>query len=160
MSDTANLRLPYLEPAQAQKHVTVNEALQRLDALVQLSVVSAGVLAQPAAPVDGSLYILPVGKTGTDWGPMADQALAYWCDGAWQRIAPREGWIAYVKDSDQLRVFDGTVWSQAAVRAGLGLGTAALKNTGASGDAVPLLSTANVWSGRKRSPQVKKSSSA
>ena len=42
MSDTANLNLPCLEPAQAQKHVTLNEALTALDALVQLSVKGAG----------------------------------------------------------------------------------------------------------------------
>ena len=34
MSDSLNLNLPYVEAAQAQKHVTVNEALSRLDALV------------------------------------------------------------------------------------------------------------------------------
>ena len=33
---SANLSLPFLMPAQAQKHVTHNEALQVLDALVQL----------------------------------------------------------------------------------------------------------------------------
>lgn len=36
---TPNLALPFILPAQAQKHVTHNEALQRLDALVQLVVV-------------------------------------------------------------------------------------------------------------------------
>ena len=35
---SANLSLPLLMPAQAQKHVTHNEALQVLDALVQLVV--------------------------------------------------------------------------------------------------------------------------
>ena len=33
---TVNLELPYILPSQAQKHVTHNEALQRLDALTQL----------------------------------------------------------------------------------------------------------------------------
>src|SRR5262249_4668949 len=36
---TANLTLPFLISGQAQKHVTVNESLLRLDALVQLAVV-------------------------------------------------------------------------------------------------------------------------
>jgi hypothetical protein len=40
MSSTTNLSLPYLASGQAQKHVTVNESLQRLDALVQLAVAS------------------------------------------------------------------------------------------------------------------------
>jgi hypothetical protein len=34
MSDSVNLGLAYLEAAQAQKHVTVNAALSRLDGLV------------------------------------------------------------------------------------------------------------------------------
>ena len=33
MSNTSNLALPYLAVGQAQKHVTVNESLRRLDAL-------------------------------------------------------------------------------------------------------------------------------
>ena len=37
MTDTSNLTLPLLAAAQAQKHVTVNEALQRLDGVVQLT---------------------------------------------------------------------------------------------------------------------------
>jgi len=67
MSDaTARLQLPFLLPAQAQKHVTLNQSLLRLDALVQTSVLSATTAAQPAAPADGDLYLLPAGKTGAD----------------------------------------------------------------------------------------------
>ena len=38
MDETPNLTLPYIMAAQAQKHVTHNEALRALDAVVQLSV--------------------------------------------------------------------------------------------------------------------------
>ena len=37
MSNTTNLVLPLIEAAQAQKHITHNEALTTLDAVVQLS---------------------------------------------------------------------------------------------------------------------------
>ena len=115
MSDTSsNLALTFLQPAQAQKHVTVNECLLRLDALVQLSVVSATTTAQPTSPTDGSVYILPDGKTGTVWGGMANEALAYWRDGAWEAITPKHGWLAYVRDAGKLVVFDGVAWKQAA----------------------------------------------
>ena len=104
MSDTSsNLILPYLAAGQAQKHVTVNETIQRLDALVQLAVASATTSAQPASPADGALYVLPAGKTGADWDAMGDSALAYYRDGAWEEIAPREGerrcspWICWSK---------------------------------------------------------------
>ncbi|WP_366145277.1 DUF2793 domain-containing protein, partial [Brevundimonas sp.] len=59
MSDdqSARLGLSYLAAGQMQKHVTLNEALTRLDAVVQTAVVSRTAPAQPAAPVDGALYI-------------------------------------------------------------------------------------------------------
>lgn len=111
MSNTTNLVLPYLAVGQAQKHVTVNESLRRLDALVQLSVVSATTAAQPASPADGAVYIVPAGKSGADWSAYADASLAYYRDGAWEQLSPREGWIAYVRDSDQLLCFDGAAWT-------------------------------------------------
>ena len=52
MPDTTRLGLPLLAPAQSQKHVTVNEGLARLDALVHLSVASFDTTAPPASPVD------------------------------------------------------------------------------------------------------------
>jgi len=144
---SANLLLPYLASGQAQKHVTVNESLRKLDAIVQLSVESASTSAEPGSPSDGQVYILPPGKTGTHWGAMADHALAYWRDGAWEEITPREGWLAFVRDADALMAFTDAAWSASAARAALGLGTAAVKNTGVSGDAVPLLGGANIWGG-------------
>jgi len=55
MSDdhSARLALPYLAAGQMQKHVTLNEALTRLDAIVQTVVVSRTTTAQPDAPADG-----------------------------------------------------------------------------------------------------------
>ena len=48
MSDaTTHLLLPYILAAQAQKHVTHNEALRILDGLVQLSVLDRDVTAPP-----------------------------------------------------------------------------------------------------------------
>jgi Protein of unknown function (DUF2793) len=107
---SSNLQFPFLQAGQAQKHVSVNESLLLLDALVQLAVVSASVAAQPASPADGEVYILPIGKTGAAWGAFADNALAYYRDGAWVAIAPREGFAAWCKDSDAYMVFTGSVW--------------------------------------------------
>ena len=51
MPDTStHLLLPYLLAAQAQKHVTVNEALRLLDGLVQLAVLDRHLTAPPAEP--------------------------------------------------------------------------------------------------------------
>lgn len=73
---SANLQLTYLAQGQAQKHVSVNESLLRLDALVQMAAESASASVQPAAPADGALYIVPEGKSGAAWSAMANGALA------------------------------------------------------------------------------------
>lgn len=111
MSNTSNLVLPFLAVGQAQKHVTVNESLRRLDAVVQLSVVSATIAAQPSSPADGSVYIVPASKSGADWSAYANDSLGYYRDGAWEQITPREGWLAYVKDADVLLVYGGAAWA-------------------------------------------------
>lgn len=105
-----NLSLPFIQPSQAQKHVTHNEALQRLDAVVQLSVKSASNIAPPANPTSGERYILPAGVTGV-WSGSAGQ-LAVYENMAWQFYTPAEGWFAWVSDIDQLWVFDGTTWGE------------------------------------------------
>jgi len=67
MSDTTTkLLLPYILAAQAQKHVTHNEALRLLDGLVQLSVFDRDLTAPPGSPNDGDRYIVASGATG-DW---------------------------------------------------------------------------------------------
>ena len=53
MTDTPRLALPAIEAAQAQKHVTHNEALALLDCLVQLTVESRTLAAPPLSPSDG-----------------------------------------------------------------------------------------------------------
>jgi hypothetical protein len=65
MSDTSHiLGLPYIQPAQAQKHVTHNEAIRVLDALVQLSVEDRDQTAPPATPTSGDRHILAANASG------------------------------------------------------------------------------------------------
>ena len=111
MSNTSNLQLPYLAVGQAQKHVTLNQSLRRLDAIIQLSVVSATTAAEPASPVDGAVYIVPAGKSGTHCASFANWSLGYCRDGAWEQITPREGWLAFVGDADQLMHYNGSAWA-------------------------------------------------
>ena len=59
-----NSRCRWCLPAQAQKHVTVNEALARLDAAAQLRVISFAETTPPASAVDGAGYLVPAGATG------------------------------------------------------------------------------------------------
>ena len=109
MSDaTTHLLLPYILAAQAQKHVTHNEALRILDGLVQLSVLDRGLTAPPGSPADGDRYIVASGATG-DWAGW-DLNIALWTDGAWLRLPPRTGWRAWVEDEAILLVWNGAAW--------------------------------------------------
>ena len=111
MSDTTHLALPYLAASQAQKHVTHNEALTLLDALVQAAVKSRGLATPPASPADGDRYLVAVSPTG-DWTGQAGK-LALQMDGAWRFLAPQEGWTLWVDDEDALLSFDGASWGGA-----------------------------------------------
>jgi len=124
MSESTNLHLPFLQSGQAQKHVTVNETLLRLDALVQLVAQSGTVDEEPASPDDGQIYILPAGKSGDAWDAMVDGALAYYRDGAWEELSPREGWLAFIMDDGAFAYFDGATWT-ALPTGGAGPGDAA-----------------------------------
>ena len=108
MAVTPNLALPYLDAAQAQKHVTVNETLRRLDALLMLSILDRGLAAPPVSPVDGARYIVAASPTGA-WAGHAG-AIAAWQDGAWAFVVPRAGFLAYVADEAALLVWDGATW--------------------------------------------------
>jgi hypothetical protein len=108
MSDSTNLQLSYLDGAQAQKHVTVNEALRKLDALVLLAIEDKDLSAPPGSPADGARYIPKATATGLWSGK--ENYVAHYVDGAWEFYPPREGFIAYIRDEDQLYLHNCTAW--------------------------------------------------
>lgn len=109
MEETDNLRLPYLMAAQAQKHVTHNEALRSLDAIVQLAVEDRDLTGPPLTPADGARYLVGSPATG-DWSGREGDIAAYQ-DGTWMFHTPREGWIAWISDENAAVVYDGTAWA-------------------------------------------------
>jgi Protein of unknown function (DUF2793) len=111
MDQSPRLSLSYLMPAQAQKHVTVNETFRRLDQLVQQTVLSRTLAAEPGAPNDGDAYILPASPTGTAWATFAQNNVAAYQDGAWIEISAEEGFSAWVADTDEFIIYDGAAWN-------------------------------------------------
>ncbi len=108
MSDQSPvLALPYIQPSQAQKHVTHNAALRILDALVQLSV-EALLSDPPIAPEPGARYIVGQAATG-DWAGR-DGAVALWQETGWQFHIAQAGWRAWRRDSRDMWLYDGGVW--------------------------------------------------
>ncbi|MCB1467174.1 MAG: DUF2793 domain-containing protein [Rhizobiaceae bacterium] len=110
MTATPSLELPHILPAQAQKHVTHNEALERLDTVVQLSV-SAFAAAPPAAPAEGECFIVEAGAGGVFAG--SDNKVARSRDGTWEFFSPKPGWRVWLEDGTRLLVWDGSEWSAA-----------------------------------------------
>jgi hypothetical protein len=108
MTDTPRLALPLIDGAQAQKHVTHNEALVLLDALAQLAVESRTQTAPPGAPPDGACYIPAAGATGA-WSGW-DGQVAVFSGGGWLRIVPLPGLKAWVRAERLAVTYEDGVW--------------------------------------------------
>lgn len=111
MDLTPRLALPYLLPNQAQKHVTLNEAISRLDTIVQMVAQSATQDTPPPSPANGDIHILPDVPLSGDWSTSAGPALAIFRDGVWEFISPKAGWSCFVLDAQMSLRFNGTEWS-------------------------------------------------
>lgn len=106
--DTTILSLPLILPAQAQKHVTHNEALVALDLIVQLAVINRTLTAPPPLPSIGDRHIVAAGATG----PWVGQSgrIALFTEAGWQFTVPLPGWQAYVMAESQMAFFNGLAW--------------------------------------------------
>lgn len=109
MAETANLELPLLAAGQAQKHVTVNEALSKLDWLVQLSLKSRTLATPPGSPSEGDRYAVAPGATGA-WSGQS-QKIAIFLNGGWEFVQPLTGWRAFVEDEGAESVFAYGMWT-------------------------------------------------
>ncbi len=120
--ESAKLRIPFIAAAQAQKHVTHNEAMTLLDTLVQLSVLDKDLAEPPAEPDEGDTYIV-AGTSGGETGAGAwlgwDARVARFIDGEWRSYLPGSGagagWLAWVLDEDAMYRFDGAAWALAGI---------------------------------------------
>jgi hypothetical protein len=108
MSLTPHLALPLLAAAQAQKHVTHNEALALIDALAQIAIDARFVTAPPAEPDTGMRVIVGAGASGVFAGQ--DGMIAWFDAGAWRFIAPKAGFLAYDAGDGALLMHDGSAW--------------------------------------------------
>lgn len=122
-NETMRLQLPLLQPAQAQKHVTVNEALMRLDGLANPVLEGLSDPNPPATVIDGQCWAVPPGATGA-WAGQGGR-IAIGANGGWIFVAPSRGMRAFVASHGVEAVFDGQSWFTGAVTLGpLGSGLA------------------------------------
>ncbi len=142
MANSTHLNLPFILPAQAQKHITHNEALLALDVLTQLAVIDRNLATPPASPATGDRYIVAAAPTG-DWSGHAGD-IAHFDGAAWLFHAPQPGWCAFLLDELGLVAFDGTDWlpvfglDHQATRLGLNTAADATNRLAVKSDAVLL----------------------
>lgn len=105
---TARLGLPIIAAAQAQKHVTHNEALQILDGITQLVLNGLGSETPPVSPSQGELHALGQAPAGA-WQDQPG-SLAQWQNGQWIFIAPQDGWLAWDNQDNQAVIFTQGNW--------------------------------------------------
>lgn len=121
MNDTSPiLSMPYIQPSQAQKHVTHNEALRLLDVIVQLVVASSDLNTPPPTAVQGDRYLVAANGQA-DWAGQ-DHKIAVFDGFVWAFTAPQQGWQAYVSSDSATLIFDGTLWAEQGLENLQGLG--------------------------------------
>jgi hypothetical protein len=99
MSDTSPLlSLPNIQVAQAQMHVTHNEAIELLDAITQISLEAVGATTPPNSAIEGQAWA------------SHDGDFAAWRGGGWLFITPQVGWVAWDKATATLNVWTATGW--------------------------------------------------
>lgn len=110
---TPNLGLEQILSAQAQKEVPINRAIELIDALIQLSVISRTTNAPPVSPAAGDAYIVGSAPTGA-WAGRSGQ-IAVWLSslaapelGSWAFVTAKNGWRAWVDAETRLYRFDGS----------------------------------------------------
>lgn len=115
-NQTMRLDLPLLQSAQAQKHVTMNEALMRLDGAVNLVLQSISSTEPPPTVIDGQSWGVPAGATG-DWAGQTGR-IAIGANGGWVFIAPAPGMRAFIVDRGAGGIHTGTAWAVGALTLG------------------------------------------
>ncbi len=108
MSNSPRIGLPFLDAAQAQKHVTMNEALARLDVVAAARVETMALASPPVAAVEGDAHIVTSGATG-DWTGQ-DANVAVFLNGGWDFITPWAGWRLWVASDSGFAIHDGAGW--------------------------------------------------
>lgn len=123
MSETTpRFDLPLIAAGQAQKHVPVNEALGKLDALIHLSVLGRSSGA-PEEPEPGDRHIVGPGAGGP-WTGQDGKIASF--DSGWQFLTPRAGWLCWDAGTEELLVFTDGTWQ--AFSGGGGGGGATFQN--------------------------------
>jgi hypothetical protein len=105
---TPRLALPLLQPGQAQKEMTCNESLARLDLAVQGAAVATGAETPPVNPAPGACWVLGAAPEGAWTGH--PHAVAGWTSSGWVFMEAREGMQLWLGAAQGSARFSGGAW--------------------------------------------------
>jgi Protein of unknown function (DUF2793) len=108
---SARHQLPLLISGQAQKELTHNEALLRVDALLH-PVAEAQLNAPPlinAQTIAGQCWLIGTAPTA-EWAGKSNQ-IAYWTGGSWRYCAPVQGMRLRIKASGLEITYINNAWT-------------------------------------------------
>ncbi len=153
MSDrTTNLEMPFIMPSQAQKHVTHNEALLLLDAIIQLAIVEERG-SPPGNPEPGDRFLIAAGASGPWAGRTGRIAIRQ--DGSWAYVTPKAGWRAWFKASGKLKIFDGAAWEDLSLPDQASVSTLGVSATADATNRIAVSSPASLFNHAGGSHQLK-----
>lgn len=110
MSETsARMRLPLIQPGQAQKELTHNEALAAIDTLLHPLIETMTVAEPPAGALAGACWIVS-GEGAGDWAGQGG-AIAALTDGGWRFLPGTEGMTVWLRDARTEARFHEGAWT-------------------------------------------------
>lgn len=103
--NSVNNDIPFVPENTIDPAAGLNLAINTIDALLQVRVISVGTNAPPASPTDGDRYIVGTAPTGA-WGGQSNR-MARWLGGGWQFF---DAAIAVNLADDSLYIHGSTGW--------------------------------------------------
>lgn len=113
MATTNNISLTEMEVGQSQKETTYNNAIKKIDSILNRGVISLGDETPPVSPAAGDIYILGATPTGA-WASQANKIAAYY-SGSWKFVTPKTGATYFVIDVGRFYKWGGSAWATADV---------------------------------------------
>ena len=107
MTTSTQVGITHLVEGQASAEVTINDAINKLDAVVHLAIKDRNLTAPPGSPTEGDRYIPAATATGA-WASQENKIAVYLS--GWVFITPKEGWIAHIDDEEQTIHYTGSAW--------------------------------------------------
>lgn len=126
--NTTRLNLPLIMPSQAQKHVTHNEAIARLDRLAHPAVESRALMTPPVGADPQAAWLVSAGATDA-WAAHGGE-IAFPAGAGWEFLRPFTGLKLFVRDEGVFTYFDGASWVELS-----GMPLSTIKHIGVNGTA-------------------------